>query len=224
MTATLSVEGLSGGYGSLAVFRDVGFAVGGDDIMGILGPNGAGKTTLLKTLAGLLPAQSGRVVFAGADVGNLQAHSRAQQGLVLVPEGRQILAGLSVRENLELSRAGRRLNTAAFNTRRDEVLTIFPRLSERLDQPGGSLSGGEQQMLAIARALLLDPRVLLLDEPTQGLAPIMVRQVLAALQALRGRFSMVVVEQNRAFLNSLAIGTLTMRGGNLGPMHEGATQ
>jgi len=224
MTATLSVEGLSGGYGSLAVFRDVGFAVAGDDIMGILGPNGAGKTTLLKTLAGLLPAHSGRIAFAGADVGNLQAHSRAQQGLVLVPEGRQILAGLSVRENLELSRAGRRLNTAAFNARRDEVLTIFPRLSERLDQPGGSLSGGEQQMLAIARALLLDPRVLLLDEPTQGLAPIMVRQVLAALQALRGRFSMVVVEQNRAFLNSLAIRTLTMRGGNLGPMHEGATQ
>ena len=223
MTAMLSVEALSGGYGSLSVFRDVGFAVGGDDIMGILGPNGAGKTTLLKTLAGLLPAHSGRVVFAGTDVGNLQAHSRAQQGLVLVPEGRQILAGLSVRENLELSRAGRRLNTAAFNARRDEVLTIFPRLSERLDQPGGSLSGGEQQMLAIARALLLDPRVLLLDEPTQGLAPIMVRQVLAALQALRGRFSMVVVEQNRAFLASLAIRTLTMRGGNLGPMHEGAT-
>jgi branched-chain amino acid transport system ATP-binding protein len=218
MSAALSIEGLNGGYGSLVVFRDVGFAVGGDDVLGILGPNGAGKSTLLKTLAGLLPAQSGRVVLAGADIGALAAHARARRGLVLVPEGRQILAGLTVRENLELCRAGGGADKSRWRARLAEVLAVFPRLAERLDQPGGALSGGEQQMLAIGRALLLEPRVLLLDEPTQGLAPIMVRQVLEALGALRGRFCMVVVEQNRAFLDRLASRILTMRGGNLGPL------
>lgn len=215
MSATLSIEGLSGGYRSLVVFREASFAVAGDDVVGILGPNGAGKTTLLKTLAGLLPALSGRVVFEGVDVSGLPAHARARRGLVLVPEGRQILVGLTVRENFELALAGGRLDKVQFRARQSEVLAIFSRLAERLDQPGGSLSGGEQQMLAIGRALLIDPRVLLLDEPTQGLAPIMVRQVLEALQALRGRFSMVVVEQNRTFLDSLASRVLTLRGGDL---------
>jgi len=222
VSTVLAVEDLSGGYRSLVVFRDANLAVTGSRTIGILGPNGAGKTTLLKTIAGLLPAQGGRVVFGGRDMGHSRAHDRARGGLVLVPEGRQILAGLTVRQNLELSRAAHRLDDAGYRTRLGEVLEIFPRLGERLGQPGGSLSGGEQQMLAIARALMLDPVLLMLDEPTQGLAPIMVRQVLAALQRLKGRFAMVVVEQNRGFLESLADATLMMRGGRLSAAENAA--
>ena len=134
-----------------------------------------------------------------------------------MPEGRQIFASLTVRQNLELSRAARRIDTASYPRRFDEVLSLFPELRERLDQSGGAFSGGEQQMLAIGRALLLDPKVLMLDEPTQGLAPIMVRQVLAALLALRGKISIIVVEQNRAFLDELADTICGMRAGTLTP-------
>jgi branched-chain amino acid transport system ATP-binding protein len=213
--SALAIEALSGGYGALSVFRDASFAVAERQVVGILGPNGAGKTTLLKTIAGLLPCHGGRVVFDGAAVEGLRAHQRAQGGLVLVPEGRQILTQLLVAENLDLARAAGRLDQAAFAARRAEVLALFPRLAERLKQSAGSLSGGEQQMLSIARALLLDPTVLMLDEPTQGLAPIMVAQVLSALQSLKGRFAIVLVEQNRVFLERLADVTFGMRGGRL---------
>jgi branched-chain amino acid transport system ATP-binding protein len=222
MSAVLAVEGLSGGYRSLVVFREANLAVTESITLGILGPNGAGKTTLLKTIAGLLPAKAGRILFNGREVGQSRAHARARGGLVLVPEGRQILAGLTVRQNLELSRAAHRLDEAGYRQRLAEVLDLFPRIAERLGQPGGSLSGGEQQMLAIARALMLDPVLLMLDEPTQGLAPIMVRQVLAALQRLKGRFAMVLVEQNRVFLESLADTTLVMRSGSLSPAGDGS--
>jgi branched-chain amino acid transport system ATP-binding protein len=220
VSAVLSVEGLSGGYLSLVVFRDARLSVQAGRTLGILGPNGAGKTTLLKTIAGLLPAQGGRVLFNGRDLGATRGHDRARAGLVLVPEGRQILTGLTVRQNLELSRAAGRLDEAGYRRWLDEVLHIFPRLAERLDQSGGSLSGGEQQMLAIARALLIDPVLLMLDEPTQGLAPIMVRQVRAALLGLKGRMPMVIVEQNRVFLDDLADTTLMMRGGRLDAADE----
>jgi branched-chain amino acid transport system ATP-binding protein len=221
MTAALVVEGLSGGYRSLVVFRDASFAVEPGRTLGILGPNGAGKSTLLKTIAGLLPAHGGSVVHDGVAMGESRAHRRARTGLVLVPEGRQILAELTVQENLELGRAAGRLGDAEFAARFAEVFAIVPRLAERRRQKGGALSGGEQQMLAIARALLLDPTLLMLDEPTQGLAPIMIRQVLTALQSLKGRFAMVVVEQNRAFLDTLADMTLTMRNGRLDPHPKG---
>jgi branched-chain amino acid transport system ATP-binding protein len=215
MSAVLSVEGLAGGYRSLVVFRDARLEVEAGRTLGILGPNGAGKTTLLKTIAGLLPALGGRVLFNGRDLGASAGHDRARAGLVLVPEGRQILTGLTVRQNLELSRAARRLDETGYRRRFSEVLDIFPRLRERLDLSGGSLSGGEQQMLAIARALMIDPVLLMLDEPTQGLAPIMVRQVRSALQSLKGRMPIVVVEQNRAFLDDLADRMIMMRGGRL---------
>ena len=217
MTAPLRVEALSGGYGGLSVFRDVAFEVPAGRTLGILGPNGAGKTTLLKTIAGLLPAHGGRVLLSGDDVEDLPAFRRTRRGLVLVPEGRQIISGLSVVENLELSLAATRLAQARYLARLDAVLALFPRLAERRRQSSGSLSGGEQQMLAIARALMLEPRVLMLDEPTQGLAPVIVRQVLDTLRSLKGRHTMVVVEQNRAFLQGLAQTTLVMRGGRLGP-------
>jgi ABC-type branched-subunit amino acid transport system ATPase component len=222
MSVLLALDDLAGGYHALTVFRAATLSVAAGETIGILGPNGAGKTTLLKTIAGLLPAQGGALRFTGEDLGRSRAHARARRGLVLVPEGRQILAGLTVQQNLELSRAAKRLDAAGYQARLHEVFEIFPRLAERRGQPGGSLSGGEQQMLAIARALLLDPVLLMLDEPTQGLAPIMVRQVLTALQALKGRFAMLVIEQNRVFLDALADRTLTMRSGTLTAMARAA--
>jgi branched-chain amino acid transport system ATP-binding protein len=211
----LELEQLNGGYPPLTVFRDVRFKVLTNNTVGILGPNGAGKTTLLKTVAGLLPALRGRILFNGKDIGALRAHERARAGLVLVPEGRQILTSLTVHQNLELSRATNRLDEAAYMRKLDEILAIFPRLRERRNQLGGSLSGGEQQMLAIARAMMIDPILLMLDEPTQGLAPIMVRQVLSVLQTLKNRLPMICVEQNRAFLDELADSVMTMQGGRL---------
>jgi branched-chain amino acid transport system ATP-binding protein len=197
------------------VFRGVSLNLTSGSTLGILGCNGVGKTTLLKTIAGLLLSFGGSIEFQGCDIGRVRAFERARKGLVLVPEGRQILNTLTVGQNLELSRAANRVPSSEFPARLEEVLTIFPRLRERLDQRGGSLSGGEQQMLAIGRALLLDPELLMLDEPTQGLAPIMLRQVLAALQNLKARLPMIIVEQNRAFLEEIADVTSVMHGGSL---------
>jgi ABC-type branched-subunit amino acid transport system ATPase component len=211
----LRVENLSGGYGPLIVFRGANFSVAANHVIGVLGPNGAGKTTLLKTVSGLLPAQNGRIYLGEEDVTLVRANYRARLGLALVPEGRQIFRGLSVRENLRLSFSAGRLTANEFQRRYDEVMSLFPKLAERQSESGGSLSGGEQQMLAIGRALLLDPTVLLLDEPTQGLAPIMIQQVLTALKQLKGRFPIVLIEQNLAFLKELADETLTMRAGSL---------
>jgi ABC-type branched-subunit amino acid transport system ATPase component len=216
VTPALAIRSLSGGYGRLAIFRDLDLSLSEKRTFGVLGPNGSGKTTLLKTIAGLLPALGGDVVLEGNALGRASAYQRTRAGLVLVPEGRQILVRLSVRENLELTQAAGRLAPGDFRSRLDEVLTLFPRLGERLNQSGGALSGGEQQMLAIARALLLDPLVLMLDEPTQGLAPIVLGQVLAALQQLKGRFCMLVVEQNKTFLHALADDVCTMSSGRLG--------
>lgn len=215
MTVGLHVEGLGGGYGRLQVFRDVGFTISGTDTIGIFGPNGAGKTTLFSTIIGLLPAFSGRVTLDGEDVTRLPAYSRARKKLALVPEGRQVLATLTVKDNMDLTRAACAGETLAeFERRLDEVMTLFPRLKERRQQLSGTLSGGEQQMLAIARALLIGPKLLMLDEPTQGLAPVIVQELRAALNQLKGRFGMIVVEQNREFLKGLVDRTLIMRAGH----------
>ena len=213
----LRVQNLQGGYGRLTVFRELGFELARGETIGVLGANGAGKTTLMKTLVGAQPAMRGSVHLADRDVTRLPAYERARIGLALVPEGRHVLATLSVHDNLELTRAidRHRPGLAPFESRLAEVYALFPRLQERARQLGGSLSGGEQQMLAIARALLLKPDVLILDEPTQGLAPIIVRSLAITLRSLRGRFAMIVVEQNKAFLEGLADRVLFMRAGQL---------
>jgi branched-chain amino acid transport system ATP-binding protein len=217
VTAALELDRLAGGYGRLTVFRGASQAIAAQQTVGLLGANGAGKTTLLKTIAGALPSVAGRVLLAGQDVTRLPAHRRARAGLVLVPEGRHILGTLTVRDNLELTRAveAHRPDLGRFEDRLNEVYDLFPRLRERAGQLGGSLSGGEQQMLAIGRALLLAPKVLMLDEPTQGLAPVAIQGLIEVLRALRGRFAMIVVEQNRAFVEGLAERILTMRAGAL---------
>ena len=217
MTSALQVEALAGGYGRLTVFRGVSFSLEPGQTIGLLGANGAGKTTLLKTIAGSLRSSGGQVMLDGNNVTPLPAFQRARIGLNLVPEGRHILGTLTVHDNLELTRAiePHRTDLAPFDQRLAEVYALFPRLQERAHQLGASLSGGEQQMLAIARALLLTPKVLMLDEPTQGLAPIVIQGLAETLAALKGRFAMLIVEQNRAFLDRMTNRILQMQGGLL---------
>jgi branched-chain amino acid transport system ATP-binding protein len=162
----------------------------------IIGANGAGKTTLINTVSGVLRVGAGRVTFDGADVTGLTAHDVARRGLIQVPEGRRIFGPLTVQENLELGRQARGARQDGTDDL-DRVYALFPRLRERLRQPAGSLSGGEQQMLAIGRALMGRPRLLMLDEPSLGLAPVIVAQVFDALTALnRAGLTILLVEQN----------------------------
>lgn len=192
----LTVSGLHTRYGAVEALKGVDLEIAKGTVVSIVGANGAGKSTLINTISGVLPAARGRIRFEGREIANLPSHQVARRGLIQVPEGRQVLGPLSVRENLELGRqtlAGR----AKGSDRLDEVLQLFPRLRERLTQASGSLSGGEQQMLAIGRALMGYPSLLLLDEPSLGLAPVIVSQVFDALRNLSaGGLTLLIVEQN----------------------------
>ncbi|HEY3078060.1 MAG TPA: ATP-binding cassette domain-containing protein, partial [Burkholderiales bacterium] len=181
------------------MFRDAQLRLEAGQTIGLLGANGAGKTTLMKTIAGALVATAGRVLLGERDITRLRAYERARAGLALVPEGRHILATLSVQDNLALTRAieRERRDLPPYEQRLGEVFAFFPRLRERQSQLGGSLSGGEQQMLAIARALMGNPRVLLMDEPSEGLAPLIVAEVGRTIARLKSEGqSIVLVEQN----------------------------
>jgi branched-chain amino acid transport system ATP-binding protein len=194
----LSVERLRVAYGPLEVLKGVSFEVQAGEIVTMLGSNGAGKTTTLRTIAGLMRPSSGAIRFDGAEIAGLPAHEVAALGLALVPEGRQLFPEHTVEENLELGgyrrlRNGERERFAAGLL---EVMELFPRLRERRSQPAGLLSGGEQQMVAIARALVGEPRLLVLDEPSLGLSPIMVQTIFAAFTQLKARgLTILLVEQ-----------------------------
>lgn len=192
----LEVTGLSGGYTAAPVIRDLDLHIEPDEIVGLLGANGAGKTTVLRALSGTLPVCSGEVRLDGRVVAAGSPWARVRAGFAHVPEGRHVFAAMTVRENLA---------TAALVGRgrftEDEVFTIFPRLAERARQLAGRMSGGEQQMLAIGRALMTGPRVLAIDEMSAGLAPVLVEQLTEALVNLRGRgMGMLVVEQSPHFI------------------------
>ncbi len=186
----LEVEGIQTYYGESHVLHGVSVRVRPGEAVALLGRNGAGKTTLIRSVAGMTPPRDGRVVFDGQAVERWPAYRIARRGLALVPQGRRIFAPLSVRENLLLgARSG--------EWRLEKVYDLFPRLREREGQSGGTLSGGEQQMLAIGRALLTNGRMLVLDEPSEGLAPIVVREIGRVVQGLKGgRLSILLVEQN----------------------------
>jgi branched-chain amino acid transport system ATP-binding protein len=191
----LEIQDLDVAYAGIRALRGVTLGVGTGEVVALIGPNGAGKSTLLNTLSGLVRPQRGSVRFGGEDVTRWPPWRVARAGLIQVPEGRRILASLSVRENLELGAlaAGARLR----RDRMETVFAIFPLLRERATQAGGSLSGGQQQMLAIGRALMGEPRVLLLDEPSLGLGPMVVAQVFTALDALHAEgLTILLVEQN----------------------------
>ena len=189
--ALLEVRGLRAGYGRTEVLRGVDLTVPEGATVVLLGPNGAGKTTLLRTLAGLLPATAGEVRFRGEPLRRLSAHRRARRGVCLIPEGRGIFRRLTVRENLVVQADGGGVAAAV-----DRAAALFPILGQRLDQPAGTLSGGQQQMLALARAFVTGAPLILADELSMGLAPVVVDDIFAALGALRreGR-SLLLVEQ-----------------------------
>jgi branched-chain amino acid transport system ATP-binding protein len=204
MTRMLEVEGLSARYGHVEALRCVDIHVDESELVAVLGPNGAGKSTLMRALLGLVPTQ-GRVRFCGRDVPRHNPVAAAACGLVLVPEGRGIFGPMTVAENLELGAYLLRGNRAEFERRHQRVLTLFPRLKERLTQVSGSLSGGEQQMLAIGRALMAEPKILLLDEPSLGLAPRVIEEILEKLGELnRNGLPIVLVEQKAPLALRLA--------------------
>ena len=215
----LLVEGIDVFYGDVQAVRGVSLSVEAGEVVTLIGANGAGKSTTLKTLAGLLAPRAGRVVFDGVDVGGSPAHLLAAKGLVLVPEGRQLWPGMSVVENLRMgayTRAARAKGDATL----EEVFAMFPVLKRRIHQKAGTLSGGEQQMCAIGRGLMAQPRLLLLDEPALGLSPLLVREVFATLRQIRARgVTVLLVEQNVKHALALAdrayvmeTGTITLAG------------
>jgi branched-chain amino acid transport system ATP-binding protein len=192
----LAIDGVAAGYGQVRILRDLSIAVADGEVTALIGGNGAGKTTAMRLIAGALSAQSGRLRFAGEDITAWPAHRRVDAGLALVPEGRMVFPSMTVEENLRLGAITRRARSGA-QRRRDEIYDMFPRLRERRDQLAGTMSGGEQQMLAIGRGLMSDPRLLLLDEPTLGLAPTAANDVFAIIEALRGRgLTVVIAEQD----------------------------
>jgi branched-chain amino acid transport system ATP-binding protein len=194
----LDVRGLTSGYGPLTILHGVDLSVGAGEIVAIVGANGAGKTTLLRTLSGLIRARAGTVMLDGVDVTGLATHSLAQAGLGHVPEGRKIFKPMDVLSNLEVGACARRQrDRVSIRQDLDRVFTLFPRLAERHTQIAGTLSGGEQQMLAVGRALMGRPRLLLLDEPSLGLAPMVFLEIFAAVRRICAEgVAIVLVEQN----------------------------
>jgi ABC-type branched-subunit amino acid transport system ATPase component len=191
---TIEVANLVTGYGGMVVLRDVSLRVGTSEILGVLGRNGMGKTTLMRCLSGLLPAISGQIRLDNVDLTGLKPHQRARMGVSTVPQDAGMFRQLTVRENLELGK----LVSGTQRDRTDEVLAYFPRLGERLDQAAETLSGGEQRMLAIGRALMANPKVLLLDEPSDGVMPLLVKQIVQNLIEINDRehITIIIVEQN----------------------------
>jgi branched-chain amino acid transport system ATP-binding protein len=211
----LLVENLSVRYGPLEAVRGVSFALKEGEALAVIGPNGAGKTSLLRGLLGLARAE-GRVVLDGAQVPSRTPEGLLARGVVLVPEGRALFPGLSVEDNLLLGGFTRFRRRESLRSDLERVYALFPRLLERRRQPAGTLSGGEQQMLALGRALMARPRLLLLDEPSLGLAPLMVREIYRILSGLKGEgTTLLVVEQNAKVALELADRGLVMEAGEM---------
>lgn len=215
----LELNDVSVFYGRIQAIHNMSFSVEQGEIVSLIGANGAGKTTTMKTISGLLNPSSGSISFEGADITKMKAHIRVVQGISQAPEGRGIFPGMTVAENLDMGAFGRADKTG-MDADLDRVFDLFPRLKERQKQLGGTMSGGEQQMLAIGRALMSNPKLLLLDEPSMGLAPQFIRQIFSIISEINKQGTTVLlVEQNanqalaradRAFV--LETGAITQRG------------
>jgi branched-chain amino acid transport system ATP-binding protein len=219
MTPMLSLSSVSAGYGSFQALFGVSLDVARGEAVGVIGPNGAGKTTLMRVISGILPMQGGTMNIEGRDMSDLPAHRVVEQGIAHVPENRRLFPRLSVEENLRIG-AFIPSARARFSEQLDWVYQLFPRLKDRRSQLAGTMSGGEQQMCAIARALMSKPKVLLMDEPSAGLAPIVVQQVFELVHRIRAEgLTVLIVEQNvqqvldvvdRAYL--LEVGAIKLSG------------
>jgi branched-chain amino acid transport system ATP-binding protein len=192
----LALENLQVAYGGIRAVKGIDLEVKEGELVCLIGANGAGKTTTLKAITGLVRAAAGRILYEGAELGGLRVHDIARRGLALVPEGRGVFAQLTIEENLAMG-AYSRGDRGAIAADVDRAFTLFPRLKERRSQVAGTLSGGEQQMLAIARALMSRPRLLLLDEPSMGLAPLMVERIFEVIRSISSEgVTLLLVEQN----------------------------
>jgi branched-chain amino acid transport system ATP-binding protein len=213
----LELECLQAGYGPVSVLRDIDLQIAPGDVVGVLGANGAGKSTLMRAIAGLIPCQRGRILLDGKDITSLGAAQRVRLGIALVPEGRLLFPPLSVYDHLWLGSNPSRLGRPELRRRLEEVLALFPVLAGRLGALAGVLSGGQQQMLAIGRALMSKPRLLLLDEPSMGLGPKVRRDIYAVLGRLvdAGDFTVILVEQDASLALRLVGRVLLMQGGRV---------
>ncbi len=208
----LAVEGLHSHYGRAQILHGVTFAAAAGQVLVLLGRNGAGKSTTLKSVIGLVRPTAGRVTFAGADVERLDTYRIARLGLGYVPEERRIFTDLTVAENLDVGRQPPRPGLTPWTPQR--LYALFPNLGAMRDRPGGRMSGGEQQMLSIARTLMGNPKCVLLDEPSEGLAPVIVEQMAAAIQALKAEgVGIVLAEQNLHFAQRVADAALVIEAG-----------
>jgi branched-chain amino acid transport system ATP-binding protein len=220
----LACSGLTVAYGAVVAVDAVDLAVGAGEVVALLGANGAGKTTLLRALSGLVRPRAGRIVFDGRDLAGMGVERRVRLGLAHVPEGRRIFPGLTVLENLSVATNAWRRRGESIAADLDAVMALFPRLRERVRQYGWSLSGGEQQMLAIGRALMARPRLLLLDEPSLGLAPLIAEELYAKIRDINDRgVTVLLVEQNTVMALAVADRAYVLERGSLvlhGPAAE----
>ena len=194
----IEVDCLLAGYGEVTVLKEVSLHLQANETVAVIGANGAGKSTLVAALCGLIPARAGRIVYRGTDITKLPAHERARRGIAVVLEGRHLFGAMTARQHLTLGNLGTRATgSARFSV--EDIPALFPFLRERMDDPVELMSGGEQQMVALARALLLQPQVLILDEPSTGLSPLVVKQIMSTIDTLRARgMGILLVEQNVA--------------------------
>lgn len=205
MGEMLSVKNINVYYGSIHAIKDISFHVNEGEIVTLIGANGAGKTTTMHAISGLLKLQSGEIDYCGQTISKMEAHKIIRLGLAQVPEGRRVFSGLTVQQNLQMGAYTRRDGKEAIQNDFDMVFDLLPRLKERRNQPAGTLSGGEQQMLAMGRALTSHPKLLMLDEPSMGLAPILVEQIFEIIQNLhKAGTTILLVEQNAQAALSVA--------------------
>ncbi|MEZ4769031.1 MAG: ABC transporter ATP-binding protein [Caldilineales bacterium] len=194
--ALLEVRDITSGYGELQILWGASMAVERGQLTALVGSNGVGKTTLLRTIVGQIKPWQGQVFFDGVDVSKLPSHKKAELGMVMVPEGRQLFTGMTVQENLEMGATPKRARAKAAQNL-EKVFTIFPRLKERASQKSGTMSGGEQQMLAVARGIMAEPEILMIDELSLGLAPVLTLDLFQSLRRLRNEgLTIMLVEQN----------------------------
>jgi branched-chain amino acid transport system ATP-binding protein len=189
----LDLQSVQAGYGPVTVLKDISFSVAPGEVLCLFGRNGAGKTTVLKSIMGLVPTTGGEITFAGDVISSLPAHEVPKRGIGYVPQGRRLFAEMSVRDNLEIGLMARNSDRSIL----DDIFALFPILASRLDQVAGTLSGGEQQMLATARALCIDPSLILMDEPTEGLQPSMIDKIRDVILELRARGKAVLLVEQR---------------------------